>query len=94
MESECAVKTRASSSTPSCRFPHSLVRSRVPVCVQGIGTMFREGRILCVLQVTAEYVLLGTQSGKIWVFNTLESKLLHASKQLQDSVLCLHLISR
>ena len=56
--------------------------------------MFREGRILCVLQVTAEYVLLGTQSGKIWVFNTLESKLLHASKQLQDSVLCLHLISR
>ena len=71
-----------------------LAQSRVLVCIQGIGTMFREGRILCVLQVTTEHVLLGTQSGKIWVFNTLESKLVHASKQLQDSVLCLHLISR
>ncbi|XP_076447984.1 leucine-rich repeat serine/threonine-protein kinase 2-like [Babylonia areolata] len=60
----------------------------------GMGTMFRDGRILCVLQVTTEHVLLGTQSGKIWVFNTQCSELVHASKQLQDSVLCLHLISR
>ena len=71
-----------------------LAFSCVPVYIQGMGTMFRDGRILCVLQVTTEHVLLGTQSGKIWVFDTRCSELLHASRQLEDSVLCLHLISR
>ncbi|XP_070193267.1 leucine-rich repeat serine/threonine-protein kinase 2-like isoform X2 [Littorina saxatilis] len=69
------------------------VGSEISTALKGMGTMFRDGRILCVLQVTAEHVLLGTQSGKIWVFNTQVSELVHASKQLQDSVLCLHLIS-
>ncbi|XP_025107353.1 leucine-rich repeat serine/threonine-protein kinase 2-like isoform X2 [Pomacea canaliculata] len=59
----------------------------------GMGTMFRDGRILCVLPVNKEYVLLGTQAGKIWVFNT-RNDLLHSSPPLQDSVLCLNIITR
>ncbi|XP_055882524.1 leucine-rich repeat serine/threonine-protein kinase 2-like isoform X3 [Biomphalaria glabrata] len=61
----------------------------------GMGTMFRDGRILCILPVSYEnvdFILLGTQAGKIWVFSTITNELLHSTQQLQDSVLSLFVV--
>lgn len=56
--------------------------------------MFRDGRVLCMLPVNKDHILLGTQAGKIWVFNAITSELEHSSRQLQDSVLSLYLVQR
>uniref|UniRef100_A0A0B6ZU60 Protein kinase domain-containing protein n=1 Tax=Arion vulgaris TaxID=1028688 RepID=A0A0B6ZU60_9EUPU len=58
----------------------------------GMGTMFRDGRVLCMLPVNKDHILLGTQAGKIWVFNAVTNELEHSSRQLQDSVLSLYLV--
>ncbi|GFO07401.1 leucine-rich repeat serine/threonine-protein kinase 2, partial [Plakobranchus ocellatus] len=63
-----------------------------PLGHNGMGTMFRDGRVLCMLPVNAKHILLGTQAGKIWVFHTGSNELVHCTRQLQDSVLSLYLV--
>ncbi|XP_071082435.1 leucine-rich repeat serine/threonine-protein kinase 2-like [Haliotis cracherodii] len=58
------------------------------------GRVMREGRILCILPIDEDHVLLGTQTGKIWVFNARDCDLKHSTRRLPDSVLSLHLIHR
>ncbi|KAH9504825.1 hypothetical protein Btru_062039 [Bulinus truncatus] len=75
----------------------TLDKHRQSVDYNGMGTMFRDGRILCILPVSyenTEFILLGTQAGKIWIFSTITNELLHATQQLQDSVLSLFLVQR
>ncbi|XP_035828110.1 leucine-rich repeat serine/threonine-protein kinase 2 isoform X2 [Aplysia californica] len=67
-------------------------RNRQSVDYSGMGTMFRDGRVLCILPVSPEHILLGTQAGKIWVFNTSRNELMHSTRQLQDSVLSLFIV--
>ncbi|CAG5133130.1 unnamed protein product, partial [Candidula unifasciata] len=69
-----------------------LNRSRRSVDYYNQGTMFRDGRVLCMLPVNKDHILLGTQAGKIWVFNAISNELEHSSRQLQDSVLSLYLV--
>ncbi|CAL1534532.1 unnamed protein product [Lymnaea stagnalis] len=69
-------------------------RSRQSVDYRGVGTMFRDGRVLCIMPVNQEYILLGTQAGKIWVFSTISSELVHSTQQLDDSVLSLYIVHR
>ncbi|XP_059152219.1 leucine-rich repeat serine/threonine-protein kinase 2-like [Physella acuta] len=69
-------------------------RSRQSVDYSGMGTMFRDGRVLCLLPVNQDHILLGTQARKIWVFNTVTNELVHSTQQLDDSVLCLYLVQR
>lgn len=53
------------------------------------GQLFKNGRILCMECLGDHRLILGTQIGKVWVFDTSKNKLLHASAQLKDSVLSL-----
>ncbi|KAK3762803.1 hypothetical protein RRG08_040498 [Elysia crispata] len=69
-------------------------RGGQPLGHNGMGTMFRDGRVLCMLPVNTEHILLGTQAGKIWVFHTGCNELVHCTRQLQDSVLSLYLVPR
>ncbi|XP_046571062.1 leucine-rich repeat serine/threonine-protein kinase 2-like [Haliotis rubra] len=58
------------------------------------GRVMREGRILCILPIDEDHVLLGTQTGLIWVFNAKDCDLKHSTRRLPDSVLSLLLIKR
>ncbi|XP_053378034.1 leucine-rich repeat serine/threonine-protein kinase 2-like isoform X2 [Mercenaria mercenaria] len=53
------------------------------------GQLFKYGRILCMESLGDHRLALGTQVGKVWVFDTSKCNLLHASAQLKDSVLSL-----
>ncbi|KAL5013850.1 hypothetical protein ScPMuIL_008120, partial [Solemya velum] len=56
------------------------------------GAIFSEGRILCLQPIGSGFLLLGTQMGHVWVFDTLAFELRHSTALLLDAVLCLHLI--
>ncbi|KAK6177348.1 hypothetical protein SNE40_015467 [Patella caerulea] len=58
------------------------------------GAMFPYGRILCMLPVDTEHILLGTQMGRIFVFDTVTREINHSTEVLSDSVLSLHLVQR
>ncbi|XP_041348341.1 leucine-rich repeat serine/threonine-protein kinase 2-like isoform X2 [Gigantopelta aegis] len=59
-----------------------------------VGRSLGEGRILSILSVDSEHVLLGTQMGKISVFDTAKFEVIHSTIQLGDSVISLHLCPR
>ncbi|KAL4226999.1 Leucine-rich repeat serine/threonine-protein kinase 2 [Mactra antiquata] len=56
------------------------------------GLLFNYGRILCMQSLGNNILALGTQIGKVWIFDTQSCKIVHASSQLQDSVLCMNFV--
>jgi leucine-rich repeat kinase 2 len=53
------------------------------------GTVLRDKRVKCMVAVGRDLVLVGTQSGTIWVFDALSHKCLHNLQPLPDSVVAL-----
>ena len=54
--------------------------------------MLKDRRVKCMAAVHSNIVLVGTQSGTLWVFEagcTKEHKCLHSLPRLPDAVLCL-----
>lgn len=51
--------------------------------------ILRDGRIMCIACVKEDLILVGTQTGKLWVYNAREEKCLHAMAILPDALLCL-----
>ena len=57
------------------------------------GTNFDHGRIMCIQALPPHHLALGTQLGRVWLYDTRSNELKHSSAQLQDSVLCMkHII--
>nr|XP_022298273.1 leucine-rich repeat serine/threonine-protein kinase 2-like isoform X2 [Crassostrea virginica] len=53
------------------------------------GAMFRYGRILSLLPLGHNYLLVGTQMCRVWLYNTILKEFLHCTTLLPDAVLCM-----
>ena len=47
------------------------------------------GRIMCMQALMPHYLVIGTQRGKVWLYDTQTYTFMHSSADLQDSVLCM-----
>ncbi|WAR26699.1 LRRK2-like protein [Mya arenaria] len=55
------------------------------------GVFFNHGRVLCMLSLGYSRLAIGTQLGRVWLFDTTDEtyKTLHSSLQMEGSVLCM-----
>ncbi|CAH1784290.1 unnamed protein product [Owenia fusiformis] len=53
------------------------------------GLIFKDSRILCMTSLGVNTIVVGSQSGKIWVYDTKKHQAIHSLRRLSDSVLCL-----
>ena len=59
----------------------------VSCCVQ--GSMFLDSRVQCMVSVGFGHMVLGCQSGRVWVYDSISHTPKHCSMRLNDSVISL-----
>lgn len=72
-------------------FGGSLLREQKKILCFLQGLLFNYGRVLCMQALGDHRLAIGTQLGKVWLFDTVTCKILHSSAQLEDAVLCMNI---